>query len=140
MIWQKKMKLSKRQNEVWGRLQDPHWGEITNNESLCEHVKRSKTNNENNKAITTPFCKYLMHLVTSRSKTEAFKHYANTDDMIQEGMKQLLISYKHFDPTKALSPYGYLIIIIDNTFIRYISKEAENQKVKQYIKEESELG
>ena len=106
----------------------PTMRKVTNEELLIE-IAESKLRD-------MPTCK-LGELCVSIATRQLYKpgfisssSYELQQDMLMEGIKQMLISYKAFDPTKDDNAFAYFVIMTHRGFRRVLNKKKMEQIIK----------
>jgi hypothetical protein len=102
--------------------------EVTN-EELCIEIAESKLRG-------VPTCK-LGELCVSIATRQLYKpgfisssSYELQQDVLMEGIKQMLISYKAFDPTKNDNAFVYFVIMAHRGFRCVLNKKKMEQIIK----------
>ncbi len=81
------------------------------------------------------FLKIANHL----SYRPNFINYTYKDDMISDGIENCLQYMDNFDPEKSSNPFAYFTQIIYFAFIRRITKEKKQSKIKEKLLKSSNI-
>lgn len=73
-------------------------------------------------------CIYL--IATNLAKAPNFANYSFKEEMIGDGIENVLLYIENFDPEKSTSPFSYFTQIIWYAFLRRIQKEKKQIYVK----------
>ena len=81
------------------------------------------------------FLKIANHL----SYRPNFINYTYRDEMISDGIENSLMYIDNFDPEKSRNPFAYFTQIIYFAFVRRITKEKKQQKIKDKLLKTSNI-
>lgn len=72
----------------------------------------------------------VLQIATHYSYLPEFINYSYRDEMIADGIENVLMYFENFDPKKSKNPFSYFTQIIYYAFLRRIAKENKQQYVK----------
>ena len=81
----------------------------------------------------------ILKIANHLSYRPNFINYTYRDEMISDGIENSLQYIDNFDPEKSKNPFAYFTQIIYFAFIRRITKEKKQQKIKDRILRRSNI-
>ena len=81
----------------------------------------------------------ILKIANHLSYRPNFINYTYRDEMISDGIENSLQYIDNFDPDKSKNPFAYFTQIIYFAFIRRITKEKKQQKIKDRILKRSNI-
>ena len=81
----------------------------------------------------------ILKIANHLSYRPNFINYTYRDEMISDGIENSLQYIDNFDPEKSKNPFAYFTQIIYFAFIRRITKEKKQQKIKDRILKRSNI-
>ena len=89
--------------------------------------------------ITNYLGECILKIANHLSYRPNFINYTYRDEMISDGIENSLQYIDNFDPEKSKNPFAYFTQIIYFAFIRRITKEKKQQKIKDRILKRSNI-
>ena len=89
--------------------------------------------------VTNYIGECFLKIATHLSYRPNFINYTYRDDMISDGIENCLQYIDNFNPEKSKNPFAYFTQIIYFAFIRRITKEKKQQKIKDRILRRSNI-
>ena len=89
--------------------------------------------------VTNYIGECFLKIATHLSYRPNFINYTYRDEMISDGIENSLQYIDNFDPEKSKNPFAYFTQIIYFAFIRRITKEKKQQKIKDRILKRSNI-
>ena len=89
--------------------------------------------------ITNYLGECILKIANHLSYRPNFINYTYRDEMISDGIENSLQYIDNFDPEKSKNPFAYFTQIIYFAFIRRITKEKKQQKIKDRILRRSNI-
>ena len=89
--------------------------------------------------ITNYLGECILKIANHLSYRPNFINYTYRDEMISDGIENSLQYIDNFDPEKSKHPFAYFTQIIYFAFIRRITKEKKQQKIKEKILRRSNI-
>ena len=118
---------------------------VNNKEFLAAIVERKKLLKEAEETDSAPpqVTNYLgeciLKIANHLSYRPNFINYTYRDEMISDGIENSLQYIDNFDPEKSKNPFAYFTQIIYFAFVRRITKEKKQQKIKDRILKRSNI-
>ena len=81
----------------------------------------------------------ILKIANHLSYRPNFINYTYRDEMISDGIENSLQYIDNFDPEKSKNPFAYFTQIIYFAFVRRITKEKKQQKIKDRILKRSNI-
>ena len=104
-----------------------------------EKCKVAIENEEDQPPVTNYIGECFLKIATHLSYRPNFINYTYRDDMISDGIENSLQYIDNFDPEKSKNPFAYFTQIIYFAFIRRITKEKKQQKIKDKLLKRSNI-
>ena len=89
--------------------------------------------------VTNYLGECILKIANHLSYRPNFINYTYRDEMISDGIENSLQYIDNFDPEKSKNPFAYFTQIIYFAFIRRITKEKKQQKIKDRILKRSNI-
>ena len=89
--------------------------------------------------VTNYLGECILKIANHLSYRPNFINYTYRDEMISDGIENSLQYIDNFDPEKSKNPFAYFTQIIYFAFIRRITKEKKQQKIKDRILRRSNI-
>ena len=81
----------------------------------------------------------ILKIANHLSYRPNFINYTYRDEMISDGIENSLMYIDNFDPEKSRNPFAYFTQIIYFAFVRRITKEKKQQKIKDKLLKTSNI-
>ena len=81
----------------------------------------------------------ILKIANHLSYRPNFINYTYRDEMISDGIENSLQYIDNFDPEKSKNPFAYFTQIIYFAFVRWITKEKKQQKIKDKLLKRSNI-
>lgn len=81
----------------------------------------------------------LLNIVMGMSKKNNFKNYTYVDEMIADGLENIVLALPSFKTDKGINPFGYFSLVVYYAFVRRIQKEQKQTYIKYKIVENMAL-
>ena len=81
----------------------------------------------------------ILKIANHLSYRPNFINYTYRDEMISDGIENSLMYIDNFDPEKSRNPFAYFTQIIYFAFVRRITKEKKQQKIKDKLLKRSNI-
>ena len=81
----------------------------------------------------------ILKIANHLSYRPNFINYTYRDEMISDGIENSLQYIDNFDPEKSKNPFAYFTQIIYFAFVRRITKEKKQQKIKEKLLKRSNI-
>ena len=104
-----------------------------------EQLKDAEETGEPKPRITNYLGECILKIANHLSYRPNFINYAFKDDMISDGIENCLQYIDNFNPEKSKNPFAYFTQIIYFAFVRRITKEKKQQKIKDKILRRSNI-
>lgn len=103
-----------------------------NNRQLYDVISQYKNDLINNpdKPIPNYIGEATILIANKLANKSNFCGYSFKDEMIGDGIENVIMYIKNFDPNKSNNPFAYITQIIKFSFIRRIQKEKKQQYIK----------
>ena len=111
-------------------------------EAIVERKRLLKEAEETDSApprVTNYLGECILKIANHLSYRPNFINYTYRDEMISDGIENSLQYIDNFDPEKSKNPFAYFTQIIYFAFIRRITKEKKQQKIKDRILRRSNI-
>ena len=118
---------------------------VNNKEFLAAIVERKELLKEAEESdlpkpqVTNYLGECILKIANHLSYRPNFINYTYRDEMISDGIENSLQYIDNFDPEKSKNPFAYFTQIIYFAFIRRITKEKKQQKIKDRILRRSNI-
>jgi hypothetical protein len=118
---------------------------VNNKEFLAAIVERKELLKEAEESdlpkpqVTNYLGECILKIANHLSYRPNFINYTYRDEMISDGIENSLQYIDNFDPEKSKNPFAYFTQIIYFAFIRRITKEKKQQKIKDRILKRSNI-
>ncbi len=118
---------------------------VNNKEFLAAIVERKKLLKEAEETDSAPpqVTNYLgeciLKIANHLSYRPNFINYTYRDEMISDGIENCLQYMSNFDPEKSKNPFAYFTQIIYFAFVRRITKEKKQSKIKDKLLKSSNI-
>ena len=118
---------------------------VNNKEFLAAIVERKRLikEAEDSDGVTPQVSNYLgeciLKIANHLSYRPNFINYTYKEEMISDGIENSLQYIDNFDPEKSKNPFAYFTQIIYFAFVRRITKEKKQQKIKDRILRRSNI-
>ena len=89
--------------------------------------------------VTNYLGECILKIANHLSYRPNFINYTYRDEMISDGIENSLQYIDNFDPEKSKNPFAYFTQIIYFAFVRRITKEKKQQKIKDRILKRSNI-
>ncbi len=81
----------------------------------------------------------LLKIVYGMATKNNFKNYTYVDEMIADGLENVVVALSSFNPDKSDNPFGYFSIVVFYAFVRRIAKEKRQTYIKYKVTEQMSL-
>ena len=118
---------------------------VNNKEFLAAIVERKELLKEAEESdlpkpqVTNYLGECILKIANHLSYRPNFINYTYRDEMISDGIENSLQYIDNFDPEKSKNPFAYFTQIIYFAFIRRITKEKKQQKIKDKLLRRSNI-
>jgi len=102
-------------------------------------LKDAEESGEPKPQISNYLGECILKIANHLSYRPNFINYTYRDEMISDGIENSLQYIDNFDPEKSKNPFAYFTQIIYFAFIRRITKEKKQQKIKDRILKRSNI-
>ena len=102
-------------------------------------LREAEESGEAKPQITNYLGECILKIANHLSYRPNFINYTYRDEMISDGIENSLQYIDNFDPEKSKNPFAYFTQIIYFAFIRRITKEKKQQKIKDRILRRSNI-
>lgn len=115
----------------------PHY--VNNKEFLAamvewkQMVKEAEENDDPKPQVPNYIGECFLKIANHLSYRPNFINYTYKDDMISDGIENCLQYMDNFDPEKSNNPFAYFTQIIYFAFVRRITKENKQSKIKEKL-------
>ena len=89
--------------------------------------------------VTNYLGECILKIANHLSYRPNFINYTYRDEMISDGIENSLMYIDNFDPEKSRNPFAYFTQIIYFAFVRRITKEKKQQKIKDKLLKTSNI-
>ena len=104
-----------------------------------ERIREAEEIGEQKPRITNYLGECILKIANHLSYRPNFINYTYRDEMISDGIENCLQYIDNFNPEKSKNPYAYFTQIIYYAFVRRITKEKKQQKIKDRILRRSNI-
>ena len=104
-----------------------------------EQIKEAEAEGEPKPRISNYLGECILKIANHLSYRPNFINYTYKEEMISDGIENSLQYIDNFDPEKSKNPFAYFTQIIYFAFIRRITKEKKQQKIKDRILKRSNI-
>ena len=104
-----------------------------------QHLREAEESGDSPPQITNYLGECILKIANHLSYRPNFINYTYRDEMISDGIENSLQYIDNFDPEKSKNPFAYFTQIIYFAFIRRITKEKKQQKIKDRILKRSNI-
>ena len=104
-----------------------------------EQIKEAEAGDEPKPRISNYLGECILKIANHLSYRPNFINYTYRDEMISDGIENSLQYIDNFDPEKSKNPFAYFTQIIYFAFIRRITKEKKQQKIKDKLLKRSNI-
>ena len=102
-------------------------------------LREAEESGESKPQISNYLGECILKIANHLSYRPNFINYTYRDEMISDGIENSLQYIDNFDPEKSKNPFAYFTQIIYFAFIRRITKEKKQQKIKDRILKRSNI-
>ena len=102
-------------------------------------LREAEESGESKPQISNYLGECILKIANHLSYRPNFINYTYSDEMISDGIENSLQYIDNFDPEKSKNPFAYFTQIIYFAFIRRITKEKKQQKIKDRILKRSNI-
>ena len=102
-------------------------------------VVEAEANDESRPQVTNYIGECFLKIANHLSYRPNFINYTYREEMISDGIENCLQYIDNFDPEKSKNPFAYFTQIIYFAFVRRITKEKKQQKIKDRILKRSNI-
>jgi DNA-directed RNA polymerase specialized sigma24 family protein len=103
------------------------------------HVAEAESNDEPRPQVTNYIGECFLKIANHLSYRPNFINYTYRDEMISDGIENCLQYIDNFNPEKSKNPFAYFTQIIYFAFVRRITKEKKQSKIKDAILKRSNI-
>ena len=104
-----------------------------------ELIKEAESVGESKPQISNYLGECILKIANHLSYRPNFINYTYKEEMISDGIENSLQYIDNFDPEKSKNPFAYFTQIIYFAFVRRITKEKKQQKIKDRILKRSNI-
>ena len=104
-----------------------------------QSVREAEELGEAKPQITNYLGECILKIANHLSYRPNFINYTYRDEMISDGIENSLMYIDNFDPEKSRNPFAYFTQIIYFAFVRRITKEKKQQKIKDKLLKTSNI-
>ena len=104
-----------------------------------DQIKEAEEVGETKPRITNYLGECILKIANHLSYRPNFINYTYRDEMISDGIENCLQYIDNFNPEKSKNPFAYFTQIIYFAFVRRITKEKKQQKIKDKILRRSNI-
>ena len=104
-----------------------------------QHLKEAEESDLPKPQVTNYLGECILKIANHLSYRPNFINYTYRDEMISDGIENSLQYIDNFDPEKSKNPFAYFTQIIYFAFVRRITKEKKQQKIKDRILKRSNI-
>ena len=104
-----------------------------------ELIKEAESVGESKPQISNYLGECILKIANHLSYRPNFINYTYKEEMISDGIENCLQYIDNFDPEKSKNPFAYFTQIIYFAFVRRITKEKKQQKIKDRILKRSNI-
>ena len=104
-----------------------------------QHIKEAEESDLPKPQVSNYLGECILKIANHLSYRPNFINYTYRDEMISDGIENSLQYIDNFDPEKSKNPFAYFTQIIYFAFIRRITKEKKQQKIKDRILRRSNI-
>jgi len=102
-------------------------------------VAEAEENDEPRPQVTNYIGECFLKIANHLSYRPNFINYTYRDDMISDGIENCLQYIDNFNPEKSKNPFAYFTQIIYFAFVRRITKEKKQSKIKDSLLKRSNI-
>ena len=102
-------------------------------------VQEAESNDEPRPQVTNYIGECFLKIANHLSYRPNFINYTYRDEMISDGIENCLQYIDNFDPEKSKNPFAYFTQIIYFAFVRRITKEKKQSKIKDKMLKTSNI-
>ena len=102
-------------------------------------VAEAEENDEPRPQVTNYIGECFLKIANHLSYRPNFINYTYRDEMISDGIENCLQYMSNFDPEKSKNPFAYFTQIIYFAFVRRITKEKKQSKIKDKLLKSSNI-
>jgi DNA-directed RNA polymerase specialized sigma24 family protein len=102
-------------------------------------IKEAEETDSSLPQVTNYLGECILKIANHLSYRPNFINYTYRDEMISDGIENSLQYIDNFDPEKSKNPFAYFTQIIYFAFVRRITKEKKQQKIKDRILKRSNI-
>ena len=125
------------------KLNKPHY--VNNKEFLAamiewkDRVKDAEAEGDERPQVTNYIGECFLKIANHLSYRPNFINYTYRDEMISDGIENCLQYIDNFDPEKSKNPFAYFTQIIYFAFVRRITREKKQSKIKDRLLKRSNI-
>ena len=102
-------------------------------------VAEAEANDESRPQVTNYIGECFLKIANHLSYRPNFINYTYREEMISDGIENCLQYIDNFDPEKSKNPFAYFTQIIYFAFVRRITREKKQSKIKDKLLKSSNL-
>ena len=102
-------------------------------------LKEAEEEGESKPQITNYLGECILKIANHLSYRPNFINYTYRDEMISDGIENSLQYIDNFDPEKSKNPFAYFTQIIYFAFVRRITREKKQSKIKDRLLKRSNI-
>ena len=102
-------------------------------------VVEAEANDESRPQVTNYIGECFLKIANHLSYRPNFINYTYREEMISDGIENCLQYIDNFDPEKSKNPFAYFTQIIYFAFVRIITREKKQSKIKDKLLKSSNL-
>ena len=102
-------------------------------------VLEAEANDESRPQVTNYIGECFLKIANHLSYRPNFINYTYSEEMISDGIENCLQYIDNFDPEKSKNPFAYFTQIIYFAFVRRITREKKQSKIKDKLLKTSNL-
>ena len=102
-------------------------------------VAEAEANDESRPQVTNYIGECFLKIANHLSYRPNFINYTYREEMISDGIENCLQYIDNFDPEKSKNPFAYFTQIIYFAFVRRITKEKKQSKIKDKLLKSSNI-
>ena len=104
-----------------------------------QSVREAEELGETKPQVSNYLGECILKIANHLSYRPNFINYTYRDEMISDGIENSLMYIDNFDPEKSRNPFAYFTQIIYFAFVRRITKEKKQQKIKDKLLKTSNI-
>ena len=111
-------------------------------QAMCDYktaIAEAENVGEERPIVPNYIAECIMKIATHLSHKPNFVNYTFREDMICDGIENCLQYIDNFDPEKSKNPFAYFTQIIYFAFVRRITREKKQSKIKDRLLKRSNI-